>query len=57
MTRDGAPASLYVPGADSANNYRFTVFGTTTPFPFTIAVTEGNPDLAPETADTYTAWS
>ena len=55
MTRDGAPASLYVPGTASANDYRYNVFGGVTPFPFTIAVTEGNPGLAPETAETYTA--
>ena len=56
MTRDGAPASLYVPGQNSANNYVYTVFGNIgAPFPYTIAVTEGNPNLDPETAKTWTA--
>ena len=56
MTRDGAPASLYVPGQNSADNYVYTVFGNIgAPFPYTIAVTEGNPNLKPETAQTWTA--
>jgi outer membrane receptor protein involved in Fe transport len=55
MVRDGAPPSLYVPGAASANNYNFNVFGGTVFFPFVIGVTEGNPALQSEEADTYTA--
>jgi iron complex outermembrane receptor protein len=55
MTRDGAPASLYVPGTPSANDYAYNVFGGTTFFPFVIGVTEGNPGLGSESADTYTA--
>ncbi len=57
MTRDGAPASLYVPGQDSANNYSYNVFGSSGPsafFPFDLAVQGGNPNLNPEKADTYT---
>lgn len=54
MVRDGAPASLYVPGA-SANTYNYNVFGATFFFPFVIGVTEGNPRLGSEAADTYTA--
>jgi outer membrane receptor protein involved in Fe transport len=54
MTRDGAPASLYVPGQASANNYNFNVFGQTNPFPFDLAVQGGNPALQSEEADTYT---
>jgi outer membrane receptor protein involved in Fe transport len=54
MTRDGAPASLYVPGA-SANSYAFNVFGTTTYFPFVIGQVEGNPNLLSEKANTVTA--
>jgi iron complex outermembrane receptor protein len=55
MTRDGAPASLYVPGSASADNYAFNAFGSTTYFPFATAVQEGNPTLASETAATNTA--
>ena len=54
MVRDGAPASLYVPGA-SANTYNYNVFGGQFYFPFVIGVTEGNPALNTEAADTYTA--
>jgi iron complex outermembrane receptor protein len=54
MTREGAPASLYVPGAPSADDYAYNVFGGTTYFPFVIGVTEGNPNLDSESADTYT---
>ncbi len=54
MTREGAPASLYVPGTPSADSYAYNVFGGTTYFPFVIGVTEGNPDLESEKADTYT---
>ena len=55
MTRDGAPASLYVPGQASADNYNYNVFGGQFYFPFVIGVTEGNPGLDSEAADTYTA--
>jgi iron complex outermembrane receptor protein len=55
MVRDGAPPSLYVPGEDSANNYRFNVFGpSATAFPFDLAVQGGNPDLDSEKAETFT---
>lgn len=54
LTRDGAPASLYVPGGN-ANSYAFNVFGTTTYFPFVIGQVEGNPALLSEKADTVTA--
>ncbi|HEU4618555.1 MAG TPA: TonB-dependent receptor [Gammaproteobacteria bacterium] len=54
MTREGAPASIYEPGQPSADNYNFNVFGGTTAFPFTIGITEGNPDLDSEEANTYT---
>jgi iron complex outermembrane recepter protein len=54
MTREGAPASLYVPGA-SADTYNYNVFGGQFYFPFVIGVTEGNPGLDSESADTYTA--
>ncbi|MBN1240446.1 MAG: TonB-dependent receptor [Gammaproteobacteria bacterium] len=54
MVRDGAPPSLYVPGEDSADNWMFNVFGATFNFPFSIGVTEGNPDLQSEEADTFT---
>ncbi len=54
MTRDGAPASFYVPGQASANNYNFNVFGQTNSFPFSLAVQGGNPSLDSEEADTYT---
>src|SRR5204862_401416 len=56
MVRDGAPPTLYVPGTDSANNYDYNVFGGRgTNFPISIGVTEGNPGLGTEAADTYTA--
>ena len=55
MTRDGAPASFYVPGQPSANNYNYNVFGATFYFPLSLAIQEGNPKLDSETADTYTA--
>jgi iron complex outermembrane recepter protein len=55
MVRDGAPPTLYVPGQASANNYNYNVFGGTFFFPFVIGVTEGNPSLESEKADTYTA--
>ena len=54
MTRDGAPASWYVPGGN-ADTWAYNVFGATFPFPYTIAVTEGNPNLKSETAQTWTA--
>jgi outer membrane receptor protein involved in Fe transport len=54
MTREGAPPSLYVPGG-SANTYNFNVFGATFFFPFTIAATQGNPNLESESAGTTTA--
>jgi iron complex outermembrane receptor protein len=55
MVRDGAPANfdLYVPGA-SADDWKYTVFGTTSYFPFALGVTGGNPELDSETADTLT---
>ncbi|MCP5145268.1 MAG: TonB-dependent receptor [Gammaproteobacteria bacterium] len=55
MVRDGAPSTLYEPGTASADNWAFNVFGATNFFPFVIGVTEGNPGLASEKADTYTA--
>ena len=55
MVRDGAPATLYVPGQASADNYNYNVFGGQFFFPFVIGVTEGNRGLESETADTYTA--
>jgi outer membrane receptor protein involved in Fe transport len=54
MVRDGAPPTFYVPGTPSANNYAFNVFGGTGNFPFSIAVTGGNPNLDSEEADTFT---
>ena len=54
MVRDGAPPSLYVPGQASANNWMFNVFGATFNFPFSIGITEGNPNLISEEADTRT---
>jgi outer membrane receptor protein involved in Fe transport len=54
MTRDGAPPSLYEPGTPSADTYDYNVFGGRTEFPFAIGITEGNPDLDSESADTYT---
>jgi outer membrane receptor protein involved in Fe transport len=55
MVREGAPASLYVPGTASADNYAYNVFGQQFFFPFVIGVTEGNPGLNSESADTFTA--
>jgi outer membrane receptor protein involved in Fe transport len=64
MERDGAPGdvvgdffdpSLPSGTPNSADDYRYNVFGATFAFPFTIAVTEGNPNLEVETADTWTA--
>ena len=54
MVRDGAPPSLYVPGQASANNWMYNVFGATFNFPFSIGITEGNPNLLSEEADTLT---
>jgi outer membrane receptor protein involved in Fe transport len=55
MVRDGAPASLYVPGTASANGYNYTVFGPApTAFPFNLGIQGGNPDLDSEVADTVT---
>jgi iron complex outermembrane recepter protein len=54
MTRDGAPASLYVPGTASANNYTTNALGLNFYFPFVIGVTEGNRNLDSEKADTTT---
>ena len=54
LTRNGAPGSLYVPGAN-ANSYAFNVLGTTTYFPFVIGQVEGNPNLLSEKANTVTA--
>lgn len=55
MVRDGAPASLYVPGQASANNYNNTVFGPAlTAFNFDLGIQGGNPNLESEKADTVT---
>ena len=54
MVRDGAPPSLYVPGQASANNWMYNVFGATFNFPISIGITEGNPNLLSEEADTFT---
>jgi len=54
MVRDGAPASFYQPGTASANNYQLNVFGLTFPFPFSIGLIQGNPNLQSEEADTLT---
>jgi outer membrane receptor protein involved in Fe transport len=54
MVRDGAPPTFYVPGTPSADNYQFNVFGATFPFPASIALTEGNPALRSEEAETLT---
>lgn len=55
MVRDGAPASLYVPGESTANTYNNTVFGPAqNAFLFNLGVTGGNPDLRSEVADTVT---
>ncbi len=55
MVRDGAPEGfdLYVPGG-SANDWKYTVFGTEAYFPYDLAVTAGNPNLESEEADTKT---
>jgi outer membrane receptor protein involved in Fe transport len=58
MTREGAPASYYVPGTPSADNWACNVFGncgTTAFFPLDLAIQQGNPTLQSEQADTYTA--
>jgi outer membrane receptor protein involved in Fe transport len=54
MTREGAPASLYEPGQPSADEYNYNVFGGRTFFPASIGITEGNPNLDSEEADTDT---
>ncbi len=54
MVRDGAPPSLYVPGTASADGWMYNVFGATFNFPFSIGITEGNPNLQSEEADTMT---
>ena len=57
MVRDGAPASLYVPGEASANNWAYNVFGglgESAWFPYDLAVEAGNPNLESESADTFT---
>ncbi|MET0280743.1 MAG: TonB-dependent receptor [Steroidobacteraceae bacterium] len=55
MVRDGAPASIYVPGQASANNYNNTVFGPAlTAFNFNLGIQGGNPNLDSEKADTVT---
>jgi outer membrane receptor for ferrienterochelin and colicin len=54
MVRDGAPASFYVPGTPSADNWMYNVFGATFNFPFSIGIVEGNPDLDSEEAETLT---
>jgi iron complex outermembrane recepter protein len=53
MTREGAPASMFVPGGN-ADDFAFSVFGGGY-FPISIAIQQGNPLLDSETADTYTA--
>jgi outer membrane receptor protein involved in Fe transport len=55
MVRDGAPPSIYVPGAATANNYQYNVFGGTTFFPISLGISEGNLNLSSEKADTITA--
>jgi outer membrane receptor protein involved in Fe transport len=55
MTREGAPASLYVPGQSSANEYAYNAFGLTSYYPFSVAAQEGNLKLESESAETYTA--
>jgi outer membrane receptor protein involved in Fe transport len=54
MVRDGAPPTLYEPGQPSADNWMYNVFGATFNFPASIGITEGNPDLESEEADTVT---
>jgi iron complex outermembrane receptor protein len=54
MVRNGAPSTFYQPGTASANGYQLNVFGLTFPFPFSIALTQGNPNLQSEQADTLT---
>jgi iron complex outermembrane recepter protein len=54
MVRDGAPPSLYVPGQASADDWQYNVFGATFNFPLSIGITEGNPGLDSEEADTFT---
>jgi outer membrane receptor protein involved in Fe transport len=53
MVREGAPSTLYEPGG-SADTYSYNVFGGETFFPLSIGVTEGNPNLLSESADTFT---
>ncbi|HVY64202.1 MAG TPA: TonB-dependent receptor [Gammaproteobacteria bacterium] len=55
MTREGAPATFYVPGTPSADDYAYNVFGGTGYYPFDVAIRQGNRALAPERADTRTA--
>lgn len=56
MTRDGAPDPfpIYIPG-DTANDWKYNVFGAETYFPFDLAVEAGNPNLKSEQAETITA--
>jgi outer membrane receptor protein involved in Fe transport len=54
MVRDGAPPAFYVPGTASADGYQLNVFGATFPFPFSIALIQGNQALQSEEADTLT---
>jgi outer membrane receptor protein involved in Fe transport len=54
MVRDGAPPTFYEPGTASADTYALNVFGLTFPFPFSIALIEGNPGLESEEAETLT---
>src|SRR5262249_47228022 len=55
MVRDGAPASLYIPGTPSADDYAYNVLGEKNYTPFSVAAQEGNSTLEPESAKTYTA--
>jgi outer membrane receptor protein involved in Fe transport len=54
MVRDGAPASIYVPGGN-ADTWATNVFGASFAFPFDLAVQGGNRNLESEEADTVTA--
>ncbi len=57
MVREGSPASDYVPGEASANNWAYNVFNTLGEagwFPYDLAVEAGNPNLESEKADTLT---
>ncbi len=50
-----ADVSQYmVPGSVNANTYRWNVFGAQFYFPYSIAVTQGNPNLNSELAKTWT---